>query len=65
MELKLFHASGKVETDAIEGAVNDWLADNPTIEIKRTETSAFGGLGGAHDSAQHRGIVISIWYERP
>jgi len=41
----------------LESDVNQWLLDNPTVEIKEIQQSQSGG------SFKLSTIVISIWYE--
>lgn len=42
----------------LENDINQWLLDNPTVEIKKIEQSQSGG------SFKLSTIVISIWYEQ-
>lgn len=42
---------------AIEQAVNDWLADNPTVRVTAVHQSVAGG------SLNPPTFVVSVWYE--
>ena len=42
---------------ALEGEVNDWLSDNPNINVIEIKQSV---SGGSLDPAE---LIISVWYE--
>jgi len=41
----------------LEGEVNDWLSDNPNINVIEIKQSV---SGGSLDPAE---LIISVWYE--
>ena len=57
MKMKLFEVEGSKKVHKIEEMVNEWLDENPGIEILEIKQSTSGG------SFADTKFYISIWYK--
>ena len=57
MKMKLFEVVGSEKVKKIENEVNEWLENNPAVDIKITKHTTSGG------SFADTKFFISIWYE--
>ena len=58
MKMKLFEVVGSEKVKKIENEVNEWLENNPAVDIKIIKQSTSGG------SFADTKFFISIWYEK-
>ena len=60
MKFKMFYFSATQSIDSMEEVVNEWLKDNPNIEIKHFSQSETSDEEGGFEEG---GLTASIFYE--